>query len=127
MASDSNTVSRRHSLPSETAILIGEPTTPSYNQVQQRLAQLLHGEDSWRTEQIPKTVAKSGAWVEDKIPGIEEPFIKPWMIDLADDHYELDISRAKELLGWEAQVGFEDGLRRTIAWFREHGAGTAAV
>jgi dTDP-glucose 4,6-dehydratase len=30
-----------------------------------------------------------------------------------------DISRAKELLGWEPRVGFEDGMRRTIAWFRE--------
>jgi len=34
----------------------------------------------------------------------------------------LDVSRAKELLGWEAQVGFEAGLERTIAWFREHGS-----
>ncbi len=30
----------------------------------------------------------------------------------------LDTSRAKELLGWEAKMPFEDGLRRTIAWYR---------
>lgn len=30
-----------------------------------------------------------------------------------------DIARAKELLGWEPKVGFEDGMRRTIAWFGE--------
>jgi dTDP-glucose 4,6-dehydratase len=30
-----------------------------------------------------------------------------------------DITRARELLGWEPQVGFEDGMRRTVAWFRE--------
>jgi dTDP-glucose 4,6-dehydratase len=30
-----------------------------------------------------------------------------------------DITRAKELLGWEPKVAFEDGMRRTIAWFRE--------
>jgi dTDP-glucose 4,6-dehydratase len=30
-----------------------------------------------------------------------------------------DITRAKELLGWEPQVGFDEGMRRTIAWFRE--------
>ncbi|ABS26103.1 UDP-glucuronic acid decarboxylase family protein [Anaeromyxobacter sp. Fw109-5] len=30
-----------------------------------------------------------------------------------------DISRAKELLGWEPKVGFDDGMRRTIGWFRE--------
>jgi GDP-L-fucose synthase len=29
----------------------------------------------------------------------------------------LDTSRAKNLLGWEAKVDLEEGLRRTIAWF----------
>ena len=33
----------------------------------------------------------------------------------------LDTSRAKELLGWQAQVGFEEGLVKTIRWFREQG------
>jgi dTDP-glucose 4,6-dehydratase len=31
-----------------------------------------------------------------------------------------DISRAKELLGWEPRISLEQGLRPTIAWFREH-------
>ena len=30
----------------------------------------------------------------------------------------LDTSRAKALLGWQAAVGFEEGLRRTIQWWR---------
>jgi dTDP-glucose 4,6-dehydratase len=30
-----------------------------------------------------------------------------------------DIARAREVLGWEPRVGFEEGMRRTIAWFRE--------
>jgi dTDP-glucose 4,6-dehydratase len=30
-----------------------------------------------------------------------------------------DIARAKEILGWEPRVGFDEGMRRTIAWFRE--------
>jgi nucleoside-diphosphate-sugar epimerase len=30
-----------------------------------------------------------------------------------------DISRAKEVLGWEPAIPFEEGMRRTIAWFRE--------
>jgi dTDP-glucose 4,6-dehydratase len=30
-----------------------------------------------------------------------------------------DISRAKEILGWEPKIGFDEGMRRTIAWFRE--------
>jgi dTDP-glucose 4,6-dehydratase len=30
-----------------------------------------------------------------------------------------DITRAREILGWEPRVGFDDGMERTIAWFRE--------
>jgi len=29
----------------------------------------------------------------------------------------LDTTKAKEAMGWTAQVGFEEGLQRTIAWF----------
>jgi dTDP-glucose 4,6-dehydratase len=29
-----------------------------------------------------------------------------------------DISRAKNTLGWEPKVGFEEGIRKTIDWFR---------
>jgi len=34
----------------------------------------------------------------------------------------LDTSRAEELLGWEAQMEFREGLRRTIEWWRTVGA-----
>ena len=54
-------------------------------------------------------MAKIGAWVEDKILG-QKPFIKPWMIGRANDHYALDISRAAKVLGWVPQ----HTLRKTI-------------
>jgi len=31
-----------------------------------------------------------------------------------------DITLARELLGWEPTVALEDGLARTIEWFRGH-------
>jgi GDP-L-fucose synthase len=30
----------------------------------------------------------------------------------------LDVSRAKEEFGFEAKVGFREGLRRTIEWYK---------
>jgi GDP-L-fucose synthase len=38
----------------------------------------------------------------------------------------LDTSRAKRLLGWEAQTPLHEGIERTVAWFRSH-AHTYAV
>lgn len=32
----------------------------------------------------------------------------------------LDTTKAKSLLGWQAEVLFEEGLRQTINWWREH-------
>ena len=40
-------------------------------------------------------------------------------IDIGD--YYADFSRIKEELGWEPQVGLEEGLRRSLDFYREHG------
>jgi GDP-L-fucose synthase len=32
----------------------------------------------------------------------------------------LDVSRARELLGWSARTSFEDGLKKTIDWWETH-------
>ena len=32
----------------------------------------------------------------------------------------LDVTRARDYFGWQAQVGFEEGLRRTITWYRQN-------
>jgi nucleoside-diphosphate-sugar epimerase len=89
----------RHQLPAQETFLVAEPETLSYAELQEVIGEALHGEP-WRTETIPKAVAKAGAWLEDQVPG-EEPFIKPWMIDIADDHYEVDVAHARRLLGFE--------------------------
>jgi len=31
-----------------------------------------------------------------------------------------DIGKARKLLGYEPEVGLEDGIRRTAAWITEH-------
>jgi len=102
-------VERRRDLPADTAILIGEAEAAGYGELQQRLATLIHGEEDWTTLSIPKPLAAAGAWVEEKSEPLvpddldqgEKPFVRPFMVEMADDHYELDISRARELLGWQ--------------------------
>ena len=106
-------VERRAKLPRELTLLLGERETLSYDELQRTFGRLIHGEE-WETRQIPKALAKTGAWLQDNLPFVEEPFIKPFMVDLADDHYELDISRALSLLGWEPKHTLRETLPRMV-------------
>jgi nucleoside-diphosphate-sugar epimerase len=120
-------VEHRADLPAVLPLLIGEPETVSYDELQHTLGRLIHGEP-WETRQIPKALAKTGAWLQGALPVGEEPFIKPWMIDRADDHYALDITRARRLLDWEPKRSLRDTLPKIAAalkedpadWYREN-------
>jgi nucleoside-diphosphate-sugar epimerase len=108
---------RRAKLPPALTLLLGEPETLSYDELQETFGNLLHGE-KWETREIPKPLAKTEVWFENNLPLPEKPFIKPWMIDFADDHYALDITRARELLGWEPQQHLRASLPKMIAALR---------
>lgn len=103
-------VDHRGDLGAEELFLIAEPEVMSYDELQDQIGELVHGSE-WPTLRIPKVVAKAGAYVQDKLSGDDaQPFIKPWMIDLADDHYPVSIERARSRLGWEP----EHRLRQTL-------------
>jgi nucleoside-diphosphate-sugar epimerase len=125
------TVDRRDVLPPEAEILIGEPDAVGYEALQDELGRLLHGEENWPTLRVPKLVAAAGAWAQGELEPVipdaidrgEEPFIKPFMVDMADDHYALDIRRARDLLGWEPRHRLKDELPRLVAALKEDPAG----
>ncbi|MDP1860542.1 MAG: NAD(P)-dependent oxidoreductase [Gemmatimonadaceae bacterium] len=123
-------VERRAALAPELALLIGEPEALSYDELQHTIARLIRG-SSHETIEIPGALAplaKAGAWVLDHLPG-QEGFIKPWMIDRANDHYALDITRARSLLDWEPKRSLRETLPKMVAalkadplgWYRENG------
>ncbi|MEX0704410.1 MAG: NAD(P)-dependent oxidoreductase [Planctomycetales bacterium] len=122
-------VERRAQLGPHELFLIAEPDVMSYGELQDGIGELLHGKE-WTTIRIPKVVAKVGAWVQDKLaPEGEEPFIKPWMVDLADQHYAADITRARTKLGWEPRHRLRDTLPEIARrlkqdprrWYAENG------
>jgi nucleoside-diphosphate-sugar epimerase/uncharacterized membrane protein len=106
------TVDRRQELPAETVLLIGEEETPSYKEMQKRIGRLVHGEE-WRTLALPKGLTKAGAWVQTEVLD-QDTDIKPWMIENSDDHYEIDISRARKLLGWKPRHSLTGTLPEMI-------------
>jgi nucleoside-diphosphate-sugar epimerase len=120
-------VDMRKSLPDELVLLLGESKTLSYDQLQRKISQLLFQKE-FSTLRVPKWLAKIGAFVQGHLPFIKAPFIKPWMIDLADDHYELEIRKAKEMLHWEPKRGIEETLGKMVQslkadpmkWYKEN-------
>ena len=117
------TIDRRATLAPETAILIGEADAIGYDALQDELGLLIHGVDDWPTLRVPKTIASVGAWAHGKlepaIPDViddgKEAFIKPFMISMSNDHFALDIRRARTLLGWEPQHRLQDELPKIVA------------
>ena len=130
-------VDRREQLPSGTEILIGEADAIGYEVMQDTLGSLMHGTETWLTLRLPKPLAAAGAWVQgglepmvpDVIDGGQAPFIRPFMVAMADDHYALDIRRARELLGWEPRHRLADELPKMVnilkadpsAWYAANG------
>ena len=119
-------VDRRAQLPPESTILLGEPETLSYDELQHTFLRLIHNE-SWETHNVPGPIAKAGAWIENHLPG-QDDFIKPWMIDRANDHYALDITRARTLLDWAPSRSLRKTLPKMVTalkadplgWYREN-------
>jgi nucleoside-diphosphate-sugar epimerase len=119
-------VDRRSQLPEDTTMLIGEPATESYEGLQNLMGQLIHGEP-WATHRIPKTVAVTGSWLQNKMEDVVpdaidrgiEPFVKPFMVALSDDHFELDISRARQLLDWRPRHMLRETLPEMIAHLKQ--------
>lgn len=130
-------VERRGELPDETVILIGEPDAMGYDELQDEIGRLLHGDADWATLRVPKPAARLGAALQESLEPVipdaidqgEKPFVRPFMVGMADDHYALDIGVARRLLGWEPRHRIRDKLpalveslkRDPVGWYRRHG------
>ncbi|MGK7390972.1 MAG: NAD-dependent epimerase/dehydratase family protein [Candidatus Cyclobacteriaceae bacterium M2_1C_046] len=99
-------IDKREKLSSYEVFNIAEEKTFSYGSIQDKIGEELHGEE-WMTIEVPKLMAKAGAAAQNVVG---DPFIKPWMIDRADDHYDMDISKAKSKLDWKPKHNLMDTL-----------------
>jgi nucleoside-diphosphate-sugar epimerase len=120
-------IQKRKDLPKEFIALVGEEEVLSYDYLQRNINKQLFGKEL-KTMRVPKWFAKFGAWIQCHIPGYKS-FIRPWMIDLADDNYDIDISRIKKALQWKPKRSLRSSLRVMIEslqkdperWFKLNG------
>ena len=126
-------VDRRKKLPPELALLIGEPDALGYDEIQDIVHRVIHGED-WTTVKIPKPVARIGAWLQQEVLG-GDSFVKPWMIEESDSHYIVDISRARTLLDWQPRHSLRETLptivealkKDPVGWYKANKLNPAVV
>ncbi len=126
-------IERRKHLSGFEPFLIGEPAAMSYEELQDQIGELLHGQD-WPSIRIPKPVAKLGAIAKQGLTG-QDDFIQPWMVDLADQDYRIDISKARRVLGWEPRHKLRNVLPKMAGrllaepetWYRRNGLPQPAV
>ena len=104
------TIEKRKDLSPETLLNIGDDETLSYQELQDIISKEITGKKS-EIIHIPRWFAKAGAYM---LNIFGKAFIKPWMIDLADDHFELDSTKAKKLLGWQPKHELRDTLPQMI-------------
>jgi CDP-glucose 4,6-dehydratase len=64
-------------------------------------------------EVVESIAAAAGTGVEPDFQGAGNP-------DGEIDRQFVDSTKLRELTGWRPQVALEDGLRRTLDWYREH-------
>jgi nucleoside-diphosphate-sugar epimerase len=118
---------RRKELPPEVILLIGETESLSYDELQRAFGQLIHGVE-WNTQAIPPLVAKTGVRLLKFLALGRSASIAPWMIDVAQDNMELDVTRARTMLGWKPQHSLRDTLPKMVSglkadpftWYHEN-------
>ena len=126
-------VDRRSDLPDVFPVLLGENKPVPFGELQRLIGRELHCED-WITWNVPPRMAKLGAWIENRVFG-ENAFIRAWMVDISSDHYELDLTAAKEHLGWTPRHSLRDDIPRIVEnlkndpfdWYRSNGLNAARV
>ncbi len=72
------------------------------------------GERPYTVGEVVELIARlSGSGVEPDVRGVGNP-------EGEIDRQFVDATKIREVVGWTPQVSLEEGLRRTIEWYREH-------
>ncbi|MBM3196681.1 MAG: NAD(P)-dependent oxidoreductase [Chlamydiae bacterium] len=102
-------IEKASTLPSFLTLLAAEDKSFSYIELHERMSKALFG-FKYPLFWVPKFAAKIGSFF------LLNSFIKPFMIDIADLHYDCDCSKSKTFLGWKPQNSLDKKLEQMISW-----------
>ncbi len=105
--------------PSGEAFIIAGPETTTLLALLRKLEKLTGSSRfGFRVPELPMKIA--AAVVEDLCRVIHKsPPLHRRTLDFYRTDVVYDTSRAQEVLGWKAQVGLDEGLLRTLDWYRQ--------
>lgn len=108
-------VEKRAELAEDEIVNISDGESPTYLELQEEIGKLIYGEE-WKTFEMPKKMAKAGSWIQNLV---SDEFIKPWMMEIADDNYDIDNSKAKDILGWNPKNTLKGTLPKMVEFLKK--------
>jgi nucleoside-diphosphate-sugar epimerase len=101
--------------------IIGGPETPTLTEIVERIAAAeAVPVPTWHLPVWPVWMAGAACEAACRPFGIEPPLYRR-RVDFFTKSRAFDISRARTELGFAPAVGLDEGVRRSVAWYREHG------
>ncbi len=72
---------------------------------------------------FPVSIAKAGAYILGNVGGVfgVEPRLNQKVVDFFTENHFYDISKARDVLGYETNVDLREGIRKTIEWYDDNG------
>jgi len=101
--------------------IIGGPDTPTLTEIVQEIAAAEHvPPPTWHVPVWPVWIAGAVCEAICRPFGVEPPLYRR-RVDFFTKSRAFDISRARRELGFAPAVGLKEGIRGSVAWYREHG------
>ena len=103
---------------------VSDGSDVTWPQYVDRLAEMLGVPDS-RIMTLPYRLAYSAGWAMEMVYGAlrlkGRPLLTRTAVELLGTDQAFSIDKARRELGYEPQVGFEEGMQRVEEWMRETG------
>lgn len=120
-------IEKRSELQGFQSFLIGEPEILSYKELQELANEMIHDKERSAVS-VPKMLAKAGAKAM-KAVGLGDESVEPWMVDIADQEYRIDIDKARKMLDWDPQIKLRNELPHIVGrlledpeeWYKRNG------
>jgi nucleoside-diphosphate-sugar epimerase len=109
-------------VPSGRAYFVEDGALYSFEQMADAIARA-YGSSVLAKPSIPEPIVRAAATASElfgRVTGQTMMFTRDKLPELLMDHFAVDGTAARRELGWEPKVDFDEGARRSAAWYREH-------